>query len=89
MILEITAITSEPLACDALYHSLPFHALSASWWLSRVGPVALHVGHAPWKWSVSAAQTLLHDGLITLADEQSQRVAWRSKLGANHITVGS
>jgi hypothetical protein len=34
------------------------------------------------------SQMLLHDGPITLADEQAQRVAWRSKLGANHFTVG-
>jgi len=25
-----------------LYHSLPFHALSAFWWPPRVGPVAPH-----------------------------------------------
>jgi hypothetical protein len=34
-------------------------------------------------------QMSLHDGPIALADEQSQWVAWRSKLGANHITVGA
>ena len=28
-------------------HSLPFHALSASWWISRVGPVAPHFRQAP------------------------------------------
>src|SRR5258708_25524577 len=29
-------------------YSLPFHARSASWWLSRFGPVAPHFGQTPW-----------------------------------------
>jgi chitinase len=30
----------------------------------------------------------LHDGSITLADEQAQSVAWKAKLAANRVTVG-
>jgi len=32
----------------ALVYSLPFHALSASCWLSRFSPVAPHFGQTPW-----------------------------------------
>src|SRR5260370_1931233 len=32
-----------------LHHSLPFHALSASCWLSRLGPVAPNFGQMPGK----------------------------------------
>src|SRR5260221_13150103 len=31
-------------------YSLPFHARSASWWLSRFGPFAPHFGQTPWNW---------------------------------------
>jgi hypothetical protein len=30
----------------------------------------------------------LHDGPITLADEQAQWTAWKSKLAVNRVTVG-
>jgi hypothetical protein len=42
------ATFSESLTPAPVYHSLPFHALSASWWLPRVGPVAPHFGQTPW-----------------------------------------
>ena len=31
----------------------------------------------------------LHDGLITLADEQAHWTAWKSKLATNRVTVGA
>ncbi len=61
-------------------------------WVGINGPGRRTDGRVLWYPDLSQdyvqSQMLLHDGPITLADEQAQRVAWRSKLGANHFTVG-